>query len=84
MENLKGKMGGVGVQRLDELALDFAKHFLGTEGVDSRTINLYGQEREALEYLRQQMQGYLDEANAGVIVNLGGGGYSIDVGCFIS
>jgi len=84
MGNLQEKIGGIDVKKLDELARKFVKDFLGTKEIDARTIDLYGQETEILEYLRTRMQGHFDGVNAGVAVGLGKRKYSINVGSFIS
>ena len=96
MGNLQGKIGEVDVQRLDELALDFAKYFLNTPAIDSRTINLYGEASEVLEYIMGKMRTYFEERAKNdslsdfvrdkaksVSVCFGTEGYSIDVGRFI-
>ena len=84
MGSLQGKISGVDIQRLDELALDFAKYFLKEPTIRTRTIGLYGCGLEVLEFVKKKMDDYFKEEGEEVSIGFDREGYTIDVGRFVN
>jgi len=70
-------------EKLEELAVMLGKSFLKEIGNRRKIMSLYGHEPEVLDFMKRRLEKYFSEKGEDIAVQMGKGGYAVDVDYFI-